>query len=188
MKRAIGNMCFVALLAAATAGAWAVARASAQVDPEQQTYKAHFQVDGRPVDMSLLARQIEQVTGLKLYAERRGEQRDGGFTTRGPEQPDDLPFPLLTDITVHTYARPLTSEEEAAIRAAIAAHAPARLVARPPEYARMVQDRLRARGITALVGGNPLSGFTVTLQGPVTAASRLAVQDAVSQWDMQVTD
>lgn len=179
--------CGVTLVAVMATGAWLGARASAQ-DSAQEEYKAHFTVDNRPVDTDLLARQIEQETGLKLYLERRGEERDGGFITRGPEQPDGQPFPILTDITVLTYFRPLTGQEKAAIRALIAAHNPARLVARPPDYAQLVQDRLRAKGLTALVDGDPLSGFTVVLQGPVTSSTRLAVQEAVSQWEMQAPE
>ena len=148
-----------------------------------------FEVNNRPVNIALLLRQMEQATGLNLSGEHPGKERDGGIMTVGPELPDgvvlDLPFPSVTEMTVLT-ARPLTSVEEGAIRAVIAAHSPARLVARPPDYAAIVQGRLEAQGIDALVAGNPQSGFGVTFQGPLTPAIRSAVQGAVSEWDLQV--
>jgi hypothetical protein len=151
-------------------------------------YQVKFEVNNRPVNIALLLRQVEQATGLNLSDERPGKERDGGIEARGPEMPiSGGGFPVLTEITVAT-ARPLTSVEEGALRAVIAAHSPARLVARPPDYAAIVQDRLSAQGVDALVAGDPLSGFGVTLQGPVTAGIRLALKNAVSEWDMQVAE
>lgn len=184
MKRNLSRIIICLLLPVVGVGAWQASRAVAEAG-SQQAFSTRFDA-GKPVSGALLSRQIQEATGLKLGAERRGEQTDGGLAMSGPDQPDDLPFPLITEVTIETYRGPLRADQEAAIREVIARHQPVSLRAVQPDYTKVMEARLAARGLEGRVSGDPYRGFSFILQGPISESQRAAVQEVVSEWGLQV--